>query len=335
MAETRYAHRFRKVVAACRARGVTVIEEPGCYSRTVGSKDLIAVTSDVVHHTAGGNNASDRRVVRDGRTGLRGPLSQALTETTGVLRLIATGYANHAGSTLNPSYVGNSRSVGNEIVSRGLSSRDFSDAQLRTARIFSEECAREFGYATRWSRGHKEEGVPLGRKVDPAFSMPAHRAALGAATTPAPTPQEDWLMALTDAEQKRLLDRVDALFTREPGLTEDEARQQNEIYRHVRSADTNATAVRQQLLPGGLTHDRLANTEAVAARGKNLTIELLQRPRVSVDQVAQVLAAVEGVPAATVDEAVRRLLALAETPAHADEPPATTTPDRDEQEVSR
>jgi len=212
VAETRFAGRFRKVVAALRARGFAVVEEPGCYSRTVGEgtsgeKDLLDVRSHLVHHTAGGSDASDRRVVRGGRPGLRGPLAQWLTERDGTLRLLASGYANHAGPTRRRDE-GNSYSTGNEIVSAGLRASDFNPAQVTASEALAEEMAREFGYdLDDWTVGHKEAGVPRGRKVDPAFSMPEFRARLSTTATPI-TPEEGFLMALSDDQQAELLQKV-------------------------------------------------------------------------------------------------------------------------------
>lgn len=219
MAEARFADEFRRVVARLRARGVTVVEESDCYSRTVGgpvgragAKDLLGVESHGVHHTAGGYDDSDRRVVRDGRPGLRGPLAQWLTHTDGTLRLVSAGYANHAGATRRR-FESNSWCVGNEIVSRGRSSQDFTPAQVAASKALAEEMAREFDYQLdSWTVGHKEMAVPTGRKVDPAFSMPDFRAGLSVASaspTPTPTtPEEGFLMALTDTQQESVFQAV-------------------------------------------------------------------------------------------------------------------------------
>jgi hypothetical protein len=302
MAETRYASRFRRVVARLRARGFTVVEEPGCYSRTVPGKDLLGVESHVPHHTAGGNDSSDRRVVRDGRTGLRGPLSQLLTETDGTLRLLATGYANHAGPTRRR-YEGNSWSIGNEIVSRGRSSKDFTAAQVRAAEAAAEELAREFGYDLQsWTVGHKEIAVPAGRKVDPAFSMPDFRGRLSRSpaipAVPLPTPdvQEDDMAQVPQAEWDYVHRAVTTIL--------DDTGKTKSATGRIEAIVTSAQRV------VGATRDRLEVLMGAAAR-----IDVnAARGSASADTAAttarDVLAQVDALPAATA-AATRRELRLA------------------------
>ena len=86
-----------EILAALRRFNITFHEQPGWRTRTNGSG-----WGDVVgfmwHHT--GDDAPDNvdlRIVRDGRAGLSGPLSQFGLRDDGTVDLIAAGAANHAG----------------------------------------------------------------------------------------------------------------------------------------------------------------------------------------------------------------------------------------------
>lgn len=109
--------------------GITYTKEPDYMER--GHGDLNGVKFIVVHHTAGGNDAGDIRVVRDGRTGLPGPLSQVVLKRDGNPHLIAVGVCYHAPGNINFRGVsagnGNYWSIGIEGVSNGYN--DWTEAQ--------------------------------------------------------------------------------------------------------------------------------------------------------------------------------------------------------------
>lgn len=90
----------------------------------------------LVHHTASGaqsGNFAAEGIVTNGRTGLPGPLCQVLLGRDGTVKLIADGYANHAGyggpRAGIPENQGNSYTIGIEAENNGLG-EPWSKAQL-------------------------------------------------------------------------------------------------------------------------------------------------------------------------------------------------------------
>ena len=86
-----------EILAALKRFGITYREQLGWRTRTNGS-GWGDVTGFMWHHT--GDDAPDSvdlRIVRDGRAGLPGPLSQFGLRDDGTVDLIAAGAANHAG----------------------------------------------------------------------------------------------------------------------------------------------------------------------------------------------------------------------------------------------
>lgn len=109
--------------------GIRYTIEPGAFNR--GHGDIISPNFLVLHHTAGGNDDSDIRVVRDGRPGLPGPLSQMVLKRDGSVHIIAVGVCWHAGPGPAkwgaPQNMGNYYSLGIEGVSNGYN--DWTAAQ--------------------------------------------------------------------------------------------------------------------------------------------------------------------------------------------------------------
>lgn len=109
--------------------GIKYQIEPGAYDR--GHGDMSGFKFIVVHHTAGGQDAGDIRIVRDGRSDLPGPLSQLVLKRDGSVQIIAVGISWHAPGSINYRGVtrgnGNWWSVGIEGVSNGYN--DWTDAQ--------------------------------------------------------------------------------------------------------------------------------------------------------------------------------------------------------------
>lgn len=113
-----------------RAFGLKVWEDPGW--RTRGHGDFNQIQGVIAHHTAGGGS-NDWLVVRDGRTGLAGPLSQLVLEKDGTYRVVAAGVAWHAGSGSWrnwPKNNANWTTIGIEAVSKGTPPYDWTAAQL-------------------------------------------------------------------------------------------------------------------------------------------------------------------------------------------------------------
>ena len=82
---------------ALSAHGSSVTTENGWQGR--GRGQMSSVKTITIHHTAGGNDAGDLKVVRDGRSDLPGPLAQILLRRNGIPHIIAAGQAAHAGTS--------------------------------------------------------------------------------------------------------------------------------------------------------------------------------------------------------------------------------------------
>lgn len=160
---------------AFRSAGVPHTEEPGWLSRGLGQ--MSAVRTITIHHTAGGNDSSDLRVVRDGRTGLPGPLAHILLRTDGTPHVVASGLCAHAGVSRAEDYR-NPYAVGIEAVHDGVSPWPAAkyEGLVRTAGAL----VRHYGLEVSRVLGHKETCSPVGRKIDPNFDMHQFRADVAA-----------------------------------------------------------------------------------------------------------------------------------------------------------
>jgi hypothetical protein len=116
---------------ALRSGGCRVEVDPGFATRGQGA--LASVKAIMCHHT-GSVSANTWKVVRDGREGLRGLLSQLVLERDGLWRVLGSGQAWHAGSggpLLGiPINSANSCTIGIEAVSAGTARGDWTAAQL-------------------------------------------------------------------------------------------------------------------------------------------------------------------------------------------------------------
>lgn len=144
-----------------RAAGLTVVEVPGWEARTTRSTGL-TVKGVVCHHTASSPRASDDAVVRllrDGRSNLKGPLSQLGLDRQGRFWVVAGGRCNHNGFGT----WGND-SVGIEAFNDGVGERWPAvqlDAYKRGVAAILAHCGLDAGHC----KGHRE--TDPGRKVDP------------------------------------------------------------------------------------------------------------------------------------------------------------------------
>lgn len=122
---------YTRFPEAFKAAGISFTEEPGWRDR--GRGDIVSFNFMVIHHTAGGNDAGDIRVVRDGRSDLPGPLSQLVLKRNGEPHIIAAGVSLHAGYGPamwgSPEGNGNFYSIGIEGVSNGYN--DWTDEQRK------------------------------------------------------------------------------------------------------------------------------------------------------------------------------------------------------------
>lgn len=127
----------------------------------------------ICHHTASGSqsgNLASEDVVTFGRSDLPGPLCQFLLGRDGTVKVIAAGYANHAGyggpRASVPANMGNTYAYGIEAENNGLGER-WPKEQLNA---YYRLCAALLDYMDRKDVdrvfGHKEWAP--GRKIDPA-----------------------------------------------------------------------------------------------------------------------------------------------------------------------
>ena len=160
--------------ARLRKHGLDVEEVPGWQTR--GHGDFTALEGGLAHHTATPSKVTgdypSLRIVRDGHSDLPGPLAQIGLGRSGKVYVIASGVAWHSGTVDDAAY-GNRRCVGVEAEADGYSSWP-SDQYAAYVLLWAALTVE--GIVTRPVRGHKEAGVPHGRKIDPNLDMGKMRA---------------------------------------------------------------------------------------------------------------------------------------------------------------
>lgn len=151
--------------------GVDVRPEDNWEGR--GSRDFTPV-GVMVHHTAGRGEAG-RRIIRDGRAGLRGPLAAVHPRKDGSVHLVAAGRANHAGRGMGsvlelvkkdqppPSDApfkgdtnGNKWFYGIEMENLGTGKDPWPDVQLDAAVRCAAALCRRHGWTAARVIGHRE-----------------------------------------------------------------------------------------------------------------------------------------------------------------------------------
>lgn len=176
------------LAAACRKSGLKVVEVAGWQTR--GHGHLYAVETIVAHHTATPRTAAgdypSLGIVRDGRPGLPGPLSQLGLGCDGTVYVIAAGVAYHAGETWRREQ-DNWHAIGIEAEHDGYAPWPAAqyDAYVRLCRALCDH----YGLDASRVQGHKEIAKPAGRKPDPTFDMDAFRARIRE-DDDMPTPEE-------------------------------------------------------------------------------------------------------------------------------------------------
>jgi peptidoglycan hydrolase-like protein with peptidoglycan-binding domain len=172
-----------------RAAGLKVAEVPGWQTR--GSATF-APRVVVCHHTAGGRtgNAPSLTVVRDGRPGIPGPLSQLVLGRDGTFYVVASGRANHAGLGGWRGVSGNTASLGIEAENAGDGVDPWPDVQVDAYVRGAAAICDELGLPSDMVCAHRE-WAPA-RKVDPrGIDMALFRArvaAVLAGEVPRPVP---------------------------------------------------------------------------------------------------------------------------------------------------
>lgn len=163
--------RYTNLANILRDAGLPVVEVAGWRTRGAELADIRAI---MLHHTAASsagfknNNAPSLGVVRDGRPGISGPLSQFVLGRDGTWYVVASGLANHAGNGSGwglPTNNANKYTLGIEAESTGLGS-DWTPEQLKNYPKGVAALCKAFGLAWHRVLAHKE-WAPT-RKIDPA-----------------------------------------------------------------------------------------------------------------------------------------------------------------------
>jgi hypothetical protein len=145
---------LKQLADAARRTGFPVTECPGWQSRGHGPQP--AVEGVVCHHTAGpaaGGDYPSLEVVRDGRPGLDGPLSQFGIGRSGRIYVIAAGRCWHnAPSTSDHHH--NGASIGIEAENNG--SQPWPQVQLDAYVRLCAELCKEFGLDASRVKAHRE-----------------------------------------------------------------------------------------------------------------------------------------------------------------------------------
>ncbi|MEU7741965.1 N-acetylmuramoyl-L-alanine amidase [Nonomuraea sp. NPDC049158] len=149
-----------QLATVARRTGFPVVEVSGW--RTRGHGPQPAVRGIVAHHTAG---RADMHVVRDGRPGLDGPLSQFWLRHDGTIYVVAAGKCWHNYPSTSPNH-DNSHAIGIEAENDGREA--WPTIQLDAYKRLCAELCRAFGVAASRVKGHKEvqPGKPDPHHVD-------------------------------------------------------------------------------------------------------------------------------------------------------------------------
>lgn len=178
------------VASHLRKWGLKVVESPGWQQR--GRPYSFHPRAVICHHTASGSssgNFGSEGVVTHGRSGLPGPLCQFLLGRDGTVKVIAGGYANHAGvggpRAGIPHNMGNTYAFGIEAENNGIGEK-WGPKQLNA---YYRLCAALLAYMgtkdTSKVFGHKEW---TSRKIDPAgINMVDFRKRVGEALKAGPS----------------------------------------------------------------------------------------------------------------------------------------------------
>jgi peptidoglycan hydrolase-like protein with peptidoglycan-binding domain len=163
-----------------KSAGLKVALDPGWETR--GHGDVGSILGVICHHTAGARhgNMPSLKVIREGRTGLRGPLSQLGLGRDGTFFVVAAGRCSHAGAGIwNGLTNGNTNFIGIEAENTG-GGNDFPwpEVQMDAYRRGVAAIFNHLGLRADACCGHREYARPLGRKSDPVFDMNAFRASV-------------------------------------------------------------------------------------------------------------------------------------------------------------
>lgn len=172
-----------------RKAGLTVMEADGWKERGVpfaAKPDTI-----VCHHTATSSRVAGDLptlgVLIRGHSTLPGPLSQLGLSRTGVVHVLASGKANHAGRGRWMRQESSARTIGIEAEHPGGTTGWPREQYAAYVDLVAALC-RYLDIPPAQVAGHKEWATPAGRKVDPNFDMTLFRQVVEARLAPPPAP---------------------------------------------------------------------------------------------------------------------------------------------------
>jgi len=230
--------RITEAPAALRRAGLPVVVLPGFERRGAPLERVEAIVEHCTVTPVGAKPASVAGLLRDGRSDLPGPLSQFGHDDDGVWWCIASGRCHHNGYGTH----GN-QAIGVEKMHPNVASVPYRglDSWVRGSAVLAEL----YGVPVARDLGHKETDPR--RKSDPAgLDMAAWRrthARLRAAGF-----TEDFLSALTYAEQRELLDLLRLLRDRIPVDDANADNRMNHIVRETTTVvDKGVAALRDEI----------------------------------------------------------------------------------------
>lgn len=202
-----------------RSKGLTVVTHPGWEHRGAelpGKPDTV-----ICHHTATSAKAKgdlpSLRLLVEGRPDLDGPLCQLALSRAGIVHVLASGKANHAGKGQWRGQTSSARTIGIEAEHPGGTAAWTGVQYDAYVRLCAALC-RYLEVDPSRVCAHREWALPKGRKVDVTFDMDRFRANVRTAlapTTEAPEMNADEWKRLSDLLDKKLDDRLRILLRAE------------------------------------------------------------------------------------------------------------------------
>lgn len=161
-----------------RAAGLVVVEYDGWQTRTTRATGL-TVHGVVCHHTVtppSTSNTAVARLLANGRSDLKGPLSQLGLDRDGHFWMIAAGRCSHNGYATQPSPPWGNDSIGIEAFNDGTG-EPWPAVQVDAFQRGAAALLEHVGLTAAQCMGHRE--TDPGRKVDPrGIDMDAFRASV-------------------------------------------------------------------------------------------------------------------------------------------------------------
>ncbi len=182
-----------------RAEGLRVVEFPGWRER--GHGDFGDIWGVICHHTGGSNTPPSE--IAYGLPTLEGPLSQLHLARDGTVTVVAVGVAWHAGRGSYPGLPtdnANYYTIGIEAANNGT--EGWTDVQYDAYVGCCAAILRKIGYGSERVIGHKEWARVQGKWDPGQMDMVKFRADV------ADRLEGGALMALSDVEQRELLDKL-------------------------------------------------------------------------------------------------------------------------------